>query len=64
MTEQIKDARGNKLGEIRDCGSRRAAYDSRSNKLGEFDGRCTYDNRGCKIGEGNLLAGFIMAAKR
>lgn len=56
MTQELKDALGRKLGEIRDEGKQQVIYDYLMRKLGYFDGKYTYDSLGRKVGEGNLLA--------
>ncbi len=56
MTQELKDALGRKLGEIRDEGRQQVIYDYLMRKLGYFDGKYTYDTLGRKVGEGNLLA--------
>ncbi|MBR1486074.1 MAG: hypothetical protein IJ597_02325 [Synergistaceae bacterium] len=57
--QYLRDSRGLKIGMIKTIGSRDYIYDSRGHMLGYFDGRNTYDSRGRKIGEGNLLTTLL-----
>jgi hypothetical protein len=59
MNQILKDRYGNKIGEIRDSGTKQIIYDRYGNKKGYFDGRYTYDSYGNKYGEGNLLAALV-----
>ena len=64
MKQELKDRSGNRIGEIRDEGSRQVAYDRRGNRLGYFDGRYTFDRNGNRLGEGNMLAALVVNAQR
>ena len=59
IDQELKDARGNRIGRIKTESNRDYIYDARSNRLGWFDGRYTYDARGNRIGEGNLLTTLL-----
>ena len=59
MNEILKDRFGNRLGEIKDEGTRQTLYDKFGNRLGYYDGRYTYDKFGNRFGEGNLLVAFL-----
>ena len=55
MAQVLKDSRGHTIGRIKNIGNREYIYDAQGHNLGYFDGRSTYDSRGHKIGDGNLL---------
>lgn len=59
MSRYIFDYNGKKIGEICSLGSKEVLLDINGRKLGEFDGRYTFDSYGRKIGEGNLLTSLI-----
>lgn len=59
MDQILKDRLGYKIGTIRTEGSKLVLYDALNYLLGYFDGKCTYDNHGYKIGEGNLLTTLL-----
>ena len=59
IDQELKDARGNRIGRIKTEGNRDYIYDARGYRLGYFDGRYTYDARGNRIGEGNLLTTLL-----
>lgn len=59
MSQILRDAHGNKIGEITGQGTRQVLRDAHGNKLGEFDGRITRDAHGNKVGEGNLLTSLL-----
>ena len=58
-TQILKDSRGHVIGRIKNIGNREYIYNSQGHNLGYFDGRSTYDSRGHKIGDGNLLATLL-----
>ncbi|MBQ7266774.1 MAG: hypothetical protein IJR11_00235 [Synergistaceae bacterium] len=59
IDQELKDARGTRIGTIKSEGNRDCIYDARGTRLGWFDGRYTYDARGTRIGEGNLLTTLL-----
>lgn len=59
MKEILRDIHGRKLGEIEISGEKQTLRDPLGKKLAEYDGKCTRDILGRKIGEGNLLMLFL-----
>lgn len=51
----IRDAKGNLLGRVKDEGSRTVLRDSKGNMLGRVSGGVTYDSKGNKVGPGDQL---------
>lgn len=64
MGQILKDRIGNKIGEIRNEGSRQVIYDRIGTRLGYYDGKYTYDKIGKRIGEGNLLTTLLVGIQR
>ena len=59
MNQELRDARGLRIGEIRDEGDRQVICDACGQRLGYYDGRYTYDERGLMFAEGNLLTALL-----
>lgn len=55
MVQVLKDRFGNILGMTKYQGRRENLYDKKGNRIGYYDGLCTYDVYSNLIGEGNLL---------
>jgi hypothetical protein len=60
-TQILRDSRGVKIGEIQEQGSYLIIRDARGVKKGEYDTRnnTTYNERGVRIGTGNLLTTLL-----
>jgi len=62
MSSQIlKDAKGAKIGEIRETSGKLVILDAKGAKKGEFDPKTntTKDAKGAKVGTGNLLTTLL-----
>ena len=62
MSNQVlRDSRGAKIGEISQVGSKLVIRDARGAKKGEYDPatNTTRDDRGSKVGTGNLLTTLL-----
>ena len=57
----LKDAKGNRIGEIRESNGRRIIYDAKGNRRGEYDPKTnvTKDAKGNRVGNGDLLASLL-----
>ena len=57
----LKDASGKTIGRIEDHGSKRVAYNSAGQKVGEYDESqdVTRDAHGRRIGQGDLLSSLL-----
>lgn len=57
----LKDSSGKKIGEIKDAGSKRVAYDAHGRKAGEYDASqdVTRDAHGRRVGQGDLLSQLL-----
>ena len=59
MAQVIRNRKGQKVGEVRQIGTRQVVRDSKGKKLGDYDGRNTRDSKGRKVGQGNLLTSLL-----
>ena len=62
MSNQIlKDAKGYKIGEIKESNGKLEIFDSKGYKKGEYDPKSntTKNNLGYKVGNGNLLTTLL-----
>lgn len=62
MANQVlKDSRGTRIGEIKEVGGKLTIYDARGTRKGEYDPKTntTRDERGTRVGTGNLLATLL-----
>ena len=62
MANQVlRDSRGVKIGEIQETGGRLVIRDARGVKKGEYDPKSntTRDERGVRVGTGNLLTTLL-----
>lgn len=62
MANQIlRDGKGIKIGEIQETGGKLVIRDARGIKKGEYDPKTntTRDQRGSKVGTGNLLTSLL-----
>jgi len=57
MGEVLRDANGNRIGEIESVSGKQVLRDKHGNRLGEYDSldNVTRDRHGNRIGTGNLL---------
>ena len=59
MNQVLRDRLGNRIGEIKEEGSRLVIRDRIGNLLGYFDGKYTRDRIGNIVGIGNLLTTLL-----
>lgn len=57
----LKDSSGRKIGEIKQLGSKRVAYDAHGRRVGEYDESqdVTRDAHGRRVGQGDLLSQLL-----
>jgi hypothetical protein len=60
-SQVLRDSRGVKIGEIQETGGKLVIRDARGVKKGDYDPKTntTRDERGVKIGTGNLLTTLL-----
>lgn len=59
MNQELRDNHNNRIGVIKDEGTRQVIYDKHNNRLGYFDGKYTYDKHNNRVGQGNLLTTLL-----